>query len=76
MRGDTVSVWKGGTGNWGTSGNWTPAVVPNNSGSTTYAVTTGSGGTDLVSIDPNLAPTVNSLTLGVASGTAALDYFS
>ncbi len=31
-------VWNGGAGNWSNSANWNPAVVPNNSGGTTYWV--------------------------------------
>ena len=60
--GDTISTWNGGAGNWSTAADWTPPVVPNNSGSNAYDVTVGPG---FVGLD--VSPTVNSLTLG-ASG--------
>ncbi len=67
---DTISTWNGGTGNWSTAGNWTPAAVPNNSGSSAYAVTINSGSTDVVSLD--ISPTVDSLTLGGTTGLSTL----
>ena len=60
--GDTISTWNGGSGNWSTAANWTPPVVPNNSGTTAYDVTIGTNGT--VGLD--ISPTVNSLTLNGA----------
>jgi hypothetical protein len=59
--GDTISTWNGGMGKWGTASNWTPAVVPNNSGSNKYDVAIGSG---LVNLDPGLNPTITSMMLG------------
>jgi hypothetical protein len=64
MLGDTISTWNGGTGNWGTASNWTPPVVPNNSGANSYDVTIASGGTDAVNLELGLNPTVTSLTVG------------
>ena len=64
------STWLQGSGNWGTAANWSPAATPNNSASSTYAVTIGSGGTDVVTADTGF--TVDSLTLGSGSGSAAL----
>ena len=59
---ETISTWSGGTGNWSTASDWTPATVPNTSGGNTYAVTIGSGGANAVTVD--ISPTVDSLTLG------------
>src|SRR5580704_11013259 len=36
-------TWNGGTGNWGTASNWTPATVPNSSNAvSTFNAVTGS----------------------------------
>ena len=57
----TNSTWNGGTGNWGDLGNWNPAAVPNNSGTTTYDVTIG-GTNSKVTMDV-LNDTIDNLTL-------------
>src|SRR4051812_35222867 len=36
-------TWNGGTGSWANSSGWTPAIVPNNNGTSTYAVTIDGG---------------------------------
>jgi hypothetical protein len=65
----TVSEsWNGGTGNWSTAGDWTPATVPNNSGGNVFDVTIDSGGTDIVTLD--ISPTIASLTLGGSTGSS------
>ena len=48
--------WNGGTGNWNAAANWTPAVVPNNSGPTTYRARIDNGKTtttSTVALDTN-----------------------
>ena len=61
----TNSTWNGGTGNWSDSGDWNPAAVPNNSGSTTYDVTIGVANSN-VTMDI-LNDTINNLTLEATS---------
>ena len=67
--GDTISTWNGGAGNWSGASNWTPAVVPNNSTINTYAATINTG-SDTVTLD--ISPTLDSLTLGGATGSSVL----
>ena len=75
IRGSTInSSWKGGTGNWSVSADWTPPGVPNNSGANTYNVTIDSGGSDLVSLDINAK--IASLVLGGTSGSSTLQNLS
>ena len=62
--------WKGGTGNWSMSTDWTNGV-PNNRGGNVYDATIDSGGTDLVSLDINA--TIASLVLGGSSGSSILE---
>jgi hypothetical protein len=61
---DTISTWNGGSGNWSSAGQWTPAVVPNNTGSQGYAVTISNG---TVTLDTS--PTIDSLTLNGSLST-------
>lgn len=67
---DTISNWNGGTGNWSTTGDWTPPTIPNNSGMNAYAVTVGSGSTDVVTLD--VSPTIDSLTVGANAGSSTV----
>ena len=60
--------WKGGTGNWSVSTDWTNGV-PNNRGGNVYNATIDSGGTDVVSLDINA--TIASLALGGMSGSSS-----
>ncbi len=64
-RADTISTWNGGSGNWSTAGQWTPASVPNNTAGQSYDVTIGSGSATL-----DISPTIQSFTLdgGLAQG--------
>ena len=58
---DTVSTWTGGGApmlGWSNPANWSPAVVPNNSGATAYDVVMPSA---FVGLD--ISPTINSLTM-------------
>jgi hypothetical protein len=59
--GQTNSSWNGGTGNWSDLGNWNPAAVPNNSGTTKYDVTIGAANSN-VTMDV-LNDTIDNLTL-------------
>ncbi len=68
------SSWKGGTGNWNVSSDWSPSGVPNNGGGNTYNVTIDSGGTDSVTLNQNA--TINSLVLGGTSGSSELQNLS
>lgn len=67
--GQTNSRWNGGTGNWSDLGNWNPAAVPNNSGTTTYDVRIGAANSNvtmdvLIDIIDNLTlDPKNSLTI-------------
>src|SRR5580692_10804972 len=61
--------WKGGTGNWNVSSDWSPGGVPNN-GTNTYNVTIDSGGTDVVTLNQNAV--INSLVLGGTAGSSTL----
>src|ERR1700722_17724701 len=72
--GQTNSSWKGGTGNWSTSTDWTPNQGPNNGGGNTYNVTIDSGGADVVTL--NQSATINSLVLGGVTGSASLQNLS
>ena len=65
--------WKGGTGNWSVSTDWTNGV-PNNRGGNVYNATIDSGGTDLVSLDINA--TIASIALGGTSGSSTLQNLS
>ncbi len=66
----TISdLWLGGTGSWSNPAGWS-AGVPQNGGGNTYNVSIASGGADLVSLDTS--PSLGSLTLGGASGSATL----
>jgi hypothetical protein len=81
------SVWNGGTGPWTLdSGNWVTngtlgSATPNNgdmvicnvdeSCTGYFNVTIGSGGNDLVTLD-SIPVTIDSLTLGASTGSAAL----
>src|SRR5215469_14851773 len=70
----TISTsWKGGTGNWSVSADWTNGV-PNNVGGNVYNATIDSGGTDLVSLDINAK--IASLVLGGTSGSSTLQNLS
>jgi len=62
--------WKGGTGNWSMSADWTNGV-PNNRGGNVYNATIDSGGTDVVTLDINA--TIASLVLGGTSGSSILE---
>src|SRR5580700_8247022 len=68
------SSWKGGTGNWNVSTDWSPGGVPNNGGGNTYNVTIDSGGTDSVTLNQNA--TINSLVLGGTTGSSTLQNLS
>ena len=58
-------VWVDASGNWSTASKWSPAVVPNNGGGTTYTVTaTGPLGAPSIFIGVDISPTVDSLSLG------------
>jgi hypothetical protein len=59
--GQTNSKWNGGTGNWSDLGDWNPAAVPNNSGTTTYDVKIGAANSN-VTMDV-LNDTIDNLTL-------------
>jgi len=61
-----VINWNGGTGNWSNASQWTPAIVPNNAGGTTYSVTID--GTSAVTMDV-LNATVDNLTLATAGSS-------
>src|SRR5215472_1526796 len=67
------SAWKGGTGNWSVSTDWTNGV-PKNGGGNVYNATIDSGLTDLVSLDINA--TIASLVLGGTSGSSTLQNLS
>lgn len=56
---DVVTVNSVGTGNWSNPSTWNPAVVPNNSATTTYAVGVGVATSSRVAVD--ISPTVNSV---------------
>ncbi len=60
---DTISRWNGSTGNWSDSANWTPAGVPNNTPSQSYAVVVNSGQPNL-----DINSTVN--TIGFSPGAS------
>jgi fibronectin-binding autotransporter adhesin len=66
---NTISSWNGGTGNWNNAANWNG--VPLNS---TVDAVIFSGGSDSVTLD--ISPTISSLTLGGAIGSAALQAFT
>ena len=66
--GQTNSSWNGGTGNWSDLGNWNPAAVPNNSGSTTYDVKIGAPNSN-VTMDV-LNDTIDNLTLSSKNSLA------
>jgi hypothetical protein len=51
--------WIGGTGSWDVASNWNLGVVPNDNGSTTYAVTINSG-----SVTADGSVEVDTLTIG------------
>jgi len=80
--GQTNSTWNGGTGNWSDLGNWNPAAVPNNSGTTTYDVKIGAANSNVTmdvlndTIDNLTIASKNSLTidagdsLSLVSGTS------
>jgi hypothetical protein len=59
-------TWNGGTGNWSNAAQWTPAVVPNNAGGTTYSVTID--GTSAVTMDV-LNATVDNLILATTGAS-------
>ena len=70
-RGDVLSNWDGGSGNWSDSAHWTPAVVPNNGNhGTNYAVLVTGGALTL-----DIPVTINPLTFsgGIISGTSTLN---
>ncbi|MCC7087342.1 MAG: hypothetical protein IT427_20260 [Pirellulales bacterium] len=60
---DIDTIWNGGVGNWNTATNWTPNVVPNNSGEDTYSVFIDGSklGASTVTMNANL--TINALTI-------------
>jgi hypothetical protein len=58
--GTTLSVWRGGVGNWGSPGNWCPPVVPANDANMRYVVII-SGATSQVNL--NLSPVLDALSL-------------
>jgi autotransporter passenger strand-loop-strand repeat protein len=64
-----VSTWDGGTGNWGTSGDWSGGL-PDSANASAMIVTTGSYA---VTIGPGQAYAINSLLFNNASGTLDLD---
>ncbi len=68
--GDTLSTWNGGTGNWSTASNWTPAVVPGSAGASNADVTINTGADD-VTLDFN--PAIASFTLGGTAGSSILE---
>ena len=57
------ATWVGGTGNWSTSTNWNPAVVPNNGGNSfNVLIDNGDTNTDsIVSLD--IVAAIDSLTV-------------
>lgn len=55
---DTLSNWNGGSGNWSDVGQWTPALVPNNTSKQSFDVTIGSGAAAL-----DVSPVINTLTV-------------
>jgi hypothetical protein len=57
--------WNGGTGNWSTPINWSPVVVPNNDGTTTYSVGIAAP-SSVVAMDV-LQVRVQNLTLGATN---------
>jgi len=62
----TLSSWQGSVNDaWGVAGNWSPGVVPNNNGGSTYAVLIASGSPYL-----NMSPTID--RIGILPG-ASLD---
>jgi hypothetical protein len=71
---DSIPIsWVGlGVGNWGTASNWSPAVVPNNSNGTTYAVSINPFSVFPPvppSVEVNISPTVDSLDVQASSVT-------
>lgn len=68
--GDTISTYNGGTGNWSTASNWTPAVIPGNASASNADVTINTGADD---VTLNFNPTIASLTLGGTTGSSILE---
>ncbi len=65
---DTLYTWNGGTGNWSTRSNWTPATVPGQAGSNEdVRINTGS---DDVTMD--FMPVIGSFTLGGTTASSIL----
>ena len=70
-RGDALSTWDGGNGNWSDSAHWIPAIVPNNGNNgTNYAVVVTAGALNL-----NIPITIDPFTFsgGNISGTSTLN---
>ena len=58
------ATWNGGTGDWDTAANWTPAVVPNNGGTTfNVLIDGGKTGTDSVVHLTISNPKIDNLTI-------------
>jgi len=75
LNADQVAVsWVGIAGNWSDASDWKPAVVPNNSGGTSYAVTVNGIGMFPTnpSVNVDINPTIDSLLIGGASGTVTV----
>ncbi len=67
--GEALFTWNGGTGNWSTKSDWTPAGIPGY-GATANADVTINTGADDVTMD--FMPSIGSLTLGGSSGSSTL----
>jgi hypothetical protein len=65
--GSINDLWLGGSGAWSGPAAWS-AGIPNNNGSTTYAVTVASGGTDQVTLDTSFV--IDSLAIGGSTGSS------
>jgi hypothetical protein len=75
MLAEMSAHWIGGTGNWSDPANWDIGVVPNNSGSDTYAVVVDLPGSDpVITVDQAVTVTAltNSETLRFATGSSAI----
>ncbi|MEO6846553.1 MAG: hypothetical protein ABI443_04105 [Chthoniobacterales bacterium] len=71
----TYSGTDSGSANWSSSGNWTPATVPNDTSTVGYVTTVGHSGSSALTLNVDVATTVSRLILSNTSsggGTSAL----
>ena len=60
-----TATWNGGTNIWESAGNWTPGIIPNNTGLTTYDVFIDGGKAVNSFVTMTSGPTsINNLTIG------------